>query len=61
MALPHTNVIVSDGDLPAVGLVCDTLDLLEVVGVGKELVASDDVLLESADAVKNAIEYAPTL
>jgi len=46
MTLLHTDVIVSDGDLPAVGLVSNTVDLLDVVGVGEELVASDDVLFQ---------------
>lgn len=39
-----TNVLSTDGDLPAVGLVGDTVNLLEVVRVGDELVAGDDVL-----------------
>ena len=34
----------ADGDFAAVGLVCDTVDLLQVVGVGDDLVTSDDVL-----------------
>lgn len=36
--------LAADGDLGAVGLVDDTVDLLEVVGVRDQLVAGDDVL-----------------
>ena len=36
--------LTTDGDLGAVGLVGNTVDLLEVVRVGDELVAGDDVL-----------------
>lgn len=40
----HTEGLTTDGDLLAVGLVDDTVDLLEVVGVGDDLVVGDDVL-----------------
>ena len=39
--------LTTDGDLGAVGLVGNTVDLLEVVRVGDELVAGDDVLLQN--------------
>lgn len=39
-----TDVVVADGDLLAVGLVDGAVDLLQVVGVGDELVTGDDVL-----------------
>jgi len=38
------DVLAADGDLFAVGFVDGAVDLLEVVGVGDELVAGDDVL-----------------
>lgn len=40
----RTDVVGTDGDLGAVGLVGDTVDLLEVVRVGDDLVAGDEVL-----------------
>ena len=62
MSQMHTDVIVSDGDLPAVGLVGDTVDLLDVVGVGEELIASDNVLFcQSVNPLQNATECALTL
>jgi hypothetical protein len=40
----HTEGLTTDGDLLAVGLVDDTVDLLEVVGVRDDLVVGEDVL-----------------
>jgi hypothetical protein len=40
----RTNVTDANGDLPAVGLVGDTIDLFQVVRVGDDLVTGDDVL-----------------
>ena len=48
----NVDVVVADGDLLAVGLVGDAVDLLEVVRVGDDLVAGDEVLF--AESVKNA-------
>ena len=42
----HTEGLTTDGDLLAVGLVDDTVDLLDVVGVGDDLVVGEDVLRE---------------
>lgn len=39
--------LTTDSDLGAVGLVDNAVDLLEVVGVGDELVVGDDVLLST--------------
>ena len=39
--------LTTNGDLGAVGLVDDTVNLLEVVRVGDELVTGDDVLYKS--------------
>lgn len=39
--------LTTDGDLGAVGLVGDTVNLLEVVRVGDELVTRDDILCKS--------------
>jgi len=39
--------LTTDGDLGAVGLVDDAVDKLEVVRVGNELVAADNILRES--------------
>ena len=39
--------LTTDGDLAAVGLVGDTVNLNEVVRVGDELVTGDDVLCKS--------------
>lgn len=39
--------LTTDGDLAAVGLVGDTVNLSEVVRVGDELVTGDDVLCKS--------------
>ena len=39
--------LTTDGDLGAVGLVGNTVNLLEVVRVGDELVTGDDVLYKS--------------
>lgn len=44
----HTERLTTDGDLLAVGLIDDTVDLLEVVGVGDDLVVGDDVLEQSS-------------
>ena len=41
-----TDVLSTDGDLLAVGLVDGAVDLLQVVGVGDELVIGDEVLGE---------------
>lgn len=41
----NVNVLVADGDLLAVGLVDGAINLLEVVAVGDDLVARDDVLI----------------
>ena len=38
------EALTTDSDLGAVGLVNDAVDLLEVVGVGDQLIAGDDVL-----------------
>lgn len=40
----RTNVVGADGDLLAVGLVGNAVDLLEVVRVGDDLVAGEGVL-----------------
>lgn len=40
----NVDVVASDGDLLAVGLVDSAVDFLEVVGVGDDLVAGDEVL-----------------
>jgi hypothetical protein len=40
----RTELLSTNGDLPAVGLVGNAIDLLEVVGVGDDLVVGDDVL-----------------
>jgi hypothetical protein len=40
----RTERLSTNGDLPAVGLVGNAIDLLEVVGVGDDLVVGDDVL-----------------
>ena len=40
----NVDVLATDGDLSAVGLVGDAVDFLEVVGVGDQLIAGDDVL-----------------
>lgn len=45
-----TNVVATNGDLLAVGLVCDTVDFLEVVRVGEDLVAGDNVLSRNQGA-----------
>ena len=42
----HTEGLTTDGDLLAVGLVDGTVNLLEIVRVGDELVTGDDVLRE---------------
>lgn len=42
----HTERLGTDGDLLAVGLVNGSVNLLEVVRVGDELVAGEDVLGE---------------
>ena len=41
----HTDVLATNSDTGAVGLVDDTVNLLEVVRVGDDLVAGDDILL----------------
>lgn len=41
----NVDVVVADGDLLAVGLVGDAVDLLEVIRVGDDLVTGDEVLL----------------
>jgi hypothetical protein len=38
------NVLTADGNLLSIGLVDGAVDFLEVVGVGEDLVTSDDVL-----------------
>jgi len=40
----HTNVVVANGDSGAVGLISGAVNKLEVVRVGDELVAGDNVL-----------------
>jgi hypothetical protein len=40
----HTDVFGTDGDLLAVGLVDDAINLLQVVRVGDDLVTGDKVL-----------------
>lgn len=40
----HTDVVVANGDLLAVGLVDGAVNLLQVVGVGDQLITGDDVL-----------------
>jgi hypothetical protein len=40
----RTDVVVADGDLLAVGLVGYAINLLEIVRVGDDLVAGDEVL-----------------
>jgi hypothetical protein len=40
----HTEGLATNGDLGAVGLVDDAVNLLDVVGVGDDLVLGDDVL-----------------
>ena len=42
----NVDVVNTDGDLLAVGLVGDAVDLLEVVRVGDDLVAGEGVLSE---------------
>ena len=52
--------LTTDGDLGAVGLVGNTVDLLEVVRVGDELVAGDDVLLQNDQPnVRAQTQHAP--
>lgn len=41
----NVDCLTTDGDLLAIGLVDDAVDLFEVVRVGDDLVAGDDVLL----------------
>lgn len=40
----NVDVVGADGDSRAVGFIDDTVNLLEVVGVGNDLVVSEDVL-----------------
>lgn len=40
----NVDVVTTDGDLLAVGLVRDAVDLLEVVRIGDDLVIGDEVL-----------------
>jgi hypothetical protein len=40
----HTEGLATNGDLGAVGLVDDAVNLLDVVRVGDDLVVGDDVL-----------------
>ena len=40
----RTKALAADADLLAVDLVCDAVDLLEVVRVGDDLVVGEDVL-----------------
>jgi hypothetical protein len=42
----HTECLSTNGDLGAVGLVDDAVDLLDVVRVGDDLVAGEDILRE---------------
>ena len=55
--------LTTDGDLGAVGLVDDAVDLLEVVRVRDELVAADDVLCRgfSQFRVRCTDSYCPSL
>lgn len=39
-----TDVLSADGDLLAVGLICDAIDLLEIVRVGDDLITGDQIL-----------------
>lgn len=48
-----TDVLAADGNPLAVGLVGDAIDLLQVVGVGDDLVTGDEVLGRgSAESVR---------
>jgi len=47
--------LAANGDLSAVGLVDDAVDLLEVVGVRDELVAGDDVLRGGVSALSERV------
>lgn len=48
----NVDALAANGDLRAVGLVDGTIDLLEVVRVGDQLVAGDEVLrVESAHSL----------
>jgi acyl dehydratase len=40
----RTEALAANADLLAVGLICDTVDFLEVVRVGDDLVVGEDVL-----------------
>ena len=52
--------LATNGDLAAVGLVGDTVNLLEVVRVGDELVTRDNVLYKSGQPdVRAQIQIAP--
>ena len=52
--------LTTDGDLAAVGLVGDTVNLSEVVRVGDELVAGDDVLRRGGQSgVRAATQSTP--
>lgn len=42
--VPLTDFDGTKGDHGAVNLVCDTIDLLQVIGVGDDLVTGDDIL-----------------
>jgi len=42
----RTESFTTDGDFPAVDLVGDTVDLLDVVRVGDDLVVGDQILWE---------------
>ncbi len=44
MGLGHTEGLTTDVDLLAVGLVDDTVNLLEIVRVGDDLVVGEDIL-----------------
>lgn len=40
----RTERFTTNGDLAAVGLVCYAIDLLDVIGVGDDLVVGDNIL-----------------
>lgn len=52
----HTEGLTTNADLLAVGLVDNTVDLLDVVGVGDDLVLGDDVLGNSVSGMCPAAE-----
>lgn len=56
MEVKHTEALTTDGDLGAVGLVDDTVDLLDVVGVGDDLVTGENVLKDSVSEMWPAEE-----